>query len=137
MVEDCIFCKMVTGEIPVTRIYEDGVVLAFMDIGPLSDGHALLIPKEHMEKLDQCPDDLLGQVASRLGTIARAVVMAVGAEGYNVLCNNGRVAGQLVSHMHFHIIPRSADDELFPNWPSFKYPDGKAEEIAEKIRQNL
>jgi histidine triad (HIT) family protein len=90
-----------------------------------------------MEKLDQCPPDLLGQVASKLGKIAKAVVLAVEAEGYNVLCNSGRVAGQLVSHMHFHIIPRNTDDELFPSWPSFEYPDGKAEEIAEKIRQNL
>jgi histidine triad (HIT) family protein len=137
MVEDCIFCKIISGQIPVTKIYEDDIVLAFMDIGPLSDGHTLLIPKEHMEKLDQCPPNLLGQVASRLGKLAQAVALAVQAEGYNVLCNNGRSAGQLVNHMHFHIIPRNTDDKLFPSWPSFKYQEGKAEEIAEKIRQNL
>jgi histidine triad (HIT) family protein len=137
MVEDCIFCKIISGQIPVTKIYEDDIVLAFMDIGPLSDGHTLLIPKEHMEKLDQCPPNLLGQVASRLGKLAQAVALAVQAEGYNVLCNNGRPAGQLVNHMHFHIIPRNTDDKLFPSWPSFKYQEGKAEEIAEKIRQNL
>ncbi|MHC4271833.1 MAG: HIT family protein [Planctomycetota bacterium] len=137
MVEDCVFCKMVAEQIPVTKIYEDDVVLAFLDIGPLSDGHTLLIPKEHVEKLGQCPPDLLGQVAFRLGKIAQAVTYAMQAEGYNVLCNNGRSAGQLVDHMHFHIIPRNTSDKLFTNWPSYKYPNGKVEEIAEKIRQNL
>ncbi|MHC5073224.1 MAG: HIT family protein [Planctomycetota bacterium] len=137
MVEDCIFCKMVDGQIPITKIYEDDFVLAFLDIGPLSDGHALLIPKEHFEKLDECTPELLGQVASRLSKIAKAVCSAVQAEGYNVLCNNGRSAGQLVNHMHFHIIPRNTDDKLFPSWPSYKYPDGKAEEIAKKVLQNL
>ncbi|MHC4266137.1 MAG: HIT family protein [Planctomycetota bacterium] len=137
MVEDCIFCKMVDGEIPVTKIYEDDFVLAFLDIGPLSDGHTLLIPKEHVEKVDQCTPDLLGQVASRLGKIARAVCSAVQAADYNVLCNNGKSAGQHVNHLHFHIIPRDSDDDLFPDWPSYKYPDGKAEEVAKKILQNL
>ncbi len=135
--DDCIFCKMVVGEIPVTKIYEDEVALAFLDIGPLSDGHTLVILKQHFEKLHDCPAELLGDVASRLGRIAKAVAEGMESDAYNVLCNNGRAAGQLVNHVHFHIIPRNFDDELFGAWPSYKYKESEAEKIAEKIRRNL
>jgi len=134
---DCVFCKIATGEIPVAKIYEDEIVLAFLDIGPISDGHTLLIPKQHFERLHECPADLLGRVCSRLGTIAAAVVSGMNCDGYNVLCNNGRPAGQLVGHLHFHVIPRSSGDGVFDRWPSYKYPDGRAEQIAEKIRKFL
>lgn len=134
---NCIFCKMVGGEIPVTKIYEDEVVLAFLDIGPLSDGHTLLIPKEHFEKLHDCPSKLLGEICSRLGKIAKAVASAMNAEGYNVLCNNGTAAGQLVEHLHFHIIPRNTGDGVFDRWPAFKYPEGQIEAVAAKICENL
>ena len=70
--DDCIFCKMAAGQVPVTKVYEDEVVLAFLDIGPVSDGHTLVIPLQHFEKLHDCPPDLLGQVSSRLGKIAKA-----------------------------------------------------------------
>jgi histidine triad (HIT) family protein len=134
---DCIFCKMVAGEIPTTKIYEDETVLVFLDISPLSKGHTLLIPKEHFEKLHDCPSELLGKVCSRLGKIAKAVVCAMNADGYNVLCNNGAAAGQLVKHLHFHIIPRKTRDGVFDRWPASKYPQGQIEEIADKIRENL
>ena len=136
-VEDCIFCKMAAGQIPVAGVYEDDVVLAFLDIGPVSDGHTLVVPRRHFEKLHDCPAELMAQVAARLGSIAAAVTAAVACEGYNLLCNNGRVAGQHVGHLHFHIIPRSAGDGLFSRWPSYKYPEGKIEQIAAKIRENL
>ena len=134
---DCIFCKMVAGQIPVIKIYEDEVVLVFLDIGPVSDGHTLVIPKQHFEKLHDCPAELLGQVGSRLGKVAKAVVGAMNSEAYNVLCNNGRTAGQLIGHLHFHIIPRNTGDGLFKRWPSYKYPKGKIEAIAAEIRENL
>lgn len=135
--DECIFCKIVAGEIPCTKIYEDEVSLAFMDIGPISDGHTLVIPKQHFDRLHDCPPELLGQVSHCLGRIARAVVAATDADGYNVLCNNGRAAGQLVEHMHFHIIPRKTGDGVFNRWPSFKYPEGKIEPLAKSIRKNL
>jgi len=134
---DCIFCRMVAGQIPVARIYEDEIVFAFLDIGPISDGHTLVIPKQHFEKLHDCPAELLGQVASRLGRIAGAVAAAMNADGYNLLCNNGRAAGQLIEHLHFHIVPRNVGDGVFDRWPSYKYPHGKIEKIADKIRENL
>ena len=135
--DDCLFCKMVAGQIPVTKIYEDEVVLSFLDIGPISDGHTLVIPKQHFEKLHDCPAKLLGRVFSRLGEIASAVASAMDSDGYNILCNNGRAAGQLIEHLHFHIIPRNTGDRLFSRWPSYEYKDGKIEEIAATIRENL
>jgi len=135
--DDCIFCKMVAGQIPVARVYEDEIVLAFLDIGPISDGHTLVITRQHFEKLHDCPPEFLGQVASRLGRIAGAVAAAMNADGYNLLCNNGRAAGQLIEHLHFHIVPRNVGDGVFDRWPSYKYPHGKIEKIADKIRENL
>lgn len=134
---DCIFCEMAAGWIPVAKVFEDEIVLAFLDIGPVSDGHTLVIPKQHFEKLHDCPPKLLGEVASRLGRIAQAVAAAMESESYNVLCNNGPAAGQLIEHLHFHIIPRSTGDDVFRRWPAYKYPHGKIEKIAAKIRENL
>jgi histidine triad (HIT) family protein len=136
-INDCVFCKMVTGEIPVKKIYEDELVLSFLDISPICDGHTLVISKQHFEKLHECPFGLLGQVCSRLGKIAKAVTSGMSSDGYNVLCNNGGAAGQLIKHLHFHIIPRNSGDGLFDQWPAYKYPQGKIEEIAAKIRKNL
>jgi len=134
---DCLFCKMVAGKIPVAKIYEDQLVLAFLDISPVSDGHTLVIPREHIEKLHDCPHQLLSQLGSRLGRITKAVAAAMKSDGYNLLCNNGRAAGQLVEHLHFHIIPRNTGDGLFDRWPAYRYKEGKITEIAAKIRENL
>ena len=135
--ENCLFCKMVAGQIPVTKIYEDDVVLAFLDIGPISDGHTLVIPKQHYEQLHDCPVELLAQIASRLGKIAGAVSSAMNSDGYNVLCNNGRAAGQVIEHLHFHIIGRNTDDGVFNRWPSYKYQAGQIESIAARICELL
>ena len=104
--DDCIFCKIIAGQIPSEKIYEDEVIYSFLDIGPISDGHTLVIPKKHFERLDQCPAEILGQVGCGLGKIAKAVAEAMDCDGYNLLCNNGKAAGQVVTHVHVHIIPR-------------------------------
>ncbi len=135
--DGCVFCKMVAGEIPVTKVYEDEAVLALLDIGPISDGHTLVIPKRHCGKLHECDPNVLSAVAARLGRIAGAVAAAMGADAYNVLVNNGSAAGQVVNHLHFHIIPRQAGDRVLSGWPSYKYPKGRIEEIAAMIRANL
>jgi len=134
---DCIFCKIAAGQIPSVKIYEDENVLAFLDIGPLSEGHTLVIPKKHYAKIHECPAELLAQIGSVLPKVAGAVFGSMNAEGYNVLCNNGRASGQLVEHIHFHIIPRKAGDGVFTQWPAKQYPTGKIEEIAKKIRAEL
>ena len=131
--DDCIFCKMVAGQIPVTKIYEDELVLAFLDIGPISDGHTLVIPKQHFEELHECPTGLMAEIASCLGKVAGAVTGAMNSDGYNVLCNNGSAAGQVIEHLHFHIIPRKTGDGVFDRWPSHKYSEGKIEIIAARI----
>lgn len=135
--KDCVFCKIVGGQIPVTKVFEDDIVLAFLDIGPISDGHTLVIPKQHVRMLHDCPAQLLGQIGSRLGKVAKAVAAGMNSEGYNVLCNNGRAAGQLVEHLHFHIVPRNTGDGLFDRWPSGKYEEGVTGQIAAKIRENF
>ena len=137
MDSDCIFCKIVAGDIPCAKIYEDSNVLAFLDIGPISDGHTLVIPKNHFERLHECPPDVLADISGCLGKIATAVVSAVGAEAYNVLCNNGTAAGQLVGHVHFHIIPRNAGDGVFSRWQAYEYKQGQAESLVKKICENL
>ena len=136
-VENCLFCKMIAGQIPVAKVYEDEDVLAFLDIGPISDGHTLVIPKQHFEKLHDCPPDILGRVSARLGKIAGAVSKAMNSDGYNLLCNNGKAAGQLIEHLHFHIIARKNNDGLLSRWPAYSYEQGKIEVIAERIRKNL
>ena len=134
---ECPFCKMVAGQIPITKVYENDDILVFLDIGPISDGHTLIIPKQHFEQLHECPPELLAKVASYLGKIARAVSSAMNSDGYNVLCNNGRAAGQVINHLHFHIIPRITGDGVFNRWPSYKYAEGKIEEIANQIHEKL
>ncbi|MHC4061144.1 MAG: HIT family protein [Planctomycetota bacterium] len=134
---DCVFCRIVSGEIPVTKVYEDKVIVAFLDIGPVADGHTLVVPRQHYRQLHDCPAELLGQVCSRLGEIVRAVAAGTNSDGYNVLCNNGSAAGQLVEHLHFHVIPRSSGDGVFDHWPSYKYEEGRIEEIAADIQKSL
>ncbi len=137
MDQDCIFCKIASGQIPSLKIFENEHILAFIDIGPVSNGHTLVIPKQHYRTLDQMTPEMMAEIAKVLPMLAASIQKAMKSEGYNVLCNNGSVAGQVVGHMHLHIIPRNANDGIFNQWPSFQYPDGKAEQIAEKIRENL
>ena len=133
----CIFCSIVSGQIPSLKVFENDSVLAFLDINPISDGHTLVIPKAHYARLHECPAETLAEVAKVLNKLAIAVVQAVGANDYNVLCNNGPSSGQVVEHVHFHIIPRKAGDGVFNRWPAYQYPDGKAAQIVQKILKNV
>ncbi len=135
--EQCIFCKIASGQIPAVKIYEDVVVIAFLDINPVSEGHTLVVPKAHYDRLHDCPTELLAGITSSLGKIGKAVCDATNADGYNVLCNNGKAAGQLVAHLHFHIIPRRDNDGLFNHWPTQKYEQSRIEQIGRKIRESL
>lgn len=134
MKDDCLFCKIINGEVPCHRIYENDKVLAFLDIGPVNKGHALVIPKEHHVNLLDMPDDILAEVAIASKKVANAVIEAVGADGCNIGKNNGAAAGQVIFHAHMHIIPRFKGDGL-EHWPSGKYEEGEAEEIKEKIKE--
>jgi histidine triad (HIT) family protein len=134
---DCIFCKIAAGTIPSGKVYENDKVFAFMDIAPVSNGHTLLIPKQHFEKMEDCPADLLAAIGSALGIVSKAVVTGMKAEGFNVLCNRGKAAGQVVDHVHFHIIPRNTGDGFWHCWPAFKYQPGQAEQFLAQIKAQL
>jgi histidine triad (HIT) family protein len=133
----CVFCKIVNGQIPCTRVFEDDATLAFLDIGPVAEGHLLVIPKQHHVRLDQMPTDSLLAVIRHLPQLAQAVMKVTGAPAYNLLENNGREAGQDVPHVHFHIIPRKAADGLGYRWNAGKYPPGRAEELRELLLNAL
>lgn len=135
--QECIFCKIVAGDIPAATVYEDDQVLAFLDIGPIHHGHTLVIPKQHAATMDLCPPETLSAIGAVLGRIAKAVKASAACDGYNCLCNNGRAAGQLVDHVHFHIIPRFEGDSVFKPWPAGKYEEGGLEAMANTIRKNL
>jgi histidine triad (HIT) family protein len=108
-VPDTIFSKILRGEIPCHKVYEDDRVLAFLDVGPLSPGHTLVIPKEPAATLDALSDESAAAIGRVLPRIARAVLAATGTRDFNVLQNNGADAHQAVFHVHFHIIPKAAD----------------------------
>lgn len=131
-----IFSKILSGEIPCHRVYEDEHVLAFLDIGPLSRGHTLVIPKEPAATLDALSDDASAAIGRVLPRLCRAVQKVSGCRDYNVLQNNGAAAHQAVFHVHFHIIPKpSADEGLGVAWPSGKLEDGQS--LAASIRAEL
>ena len=131
--EDCIFCKIIRGEISSFKLYEDDLTYAFMDINPLNDGHALVIPKYHAENIYATPDEWFGPTMSTVRRIASAVNKVVRPEGINLLQANGPGAKQSVFHFHMHVIPRYADDGAGMNW-EMKHGDMDAiGELAEQI----
>jgi histidine triad (HIT) family protein len=131
--DDCIFCKILAGQIPSYKIYEDQDVLAFLDIGPVNYGHSLVVPKEHYANLEEIPEAALHKLMSAVKIVGQAVKEKLGAEGYNVTLNNDPIAGQVIPHLHFHIIPRAEHDGL-ELWPQGKYADGEIEEAQGKLR---
>jgi len=134
---DCIFCKIVAGEIPCFKLYEDDATLAFMDINPVHPGHALAIAKDHHPDLFAIPAGLLAATAATLQTVARAIQRTLDPPGMNLLQCNGAAAAQSVPHFHMHAIPRHDDDGLAMNW-SLKAGDlDKISAVAERIRANL
>ena len=133
----CIFCKIVSGEIPSVKVYEDEGFMAFMDIGPVNKGHVLVIPKKHAETfLDLTPDEA-AELFRRVNMVARAVKEGLNADGLNIINNVGPVSGQEVFHVHVHIIPRFKDDGMKFGWRKLKYEGKEMEEYAERIRKAL
>ena len=130
-----IFDKILDGEIPCHKVYEDDHVLAFLDIGPLSRGHTLVIPKERKAHLHELSDESAAALGRVLPRIARAVREATGTPDYNVLQNNGAPAHQEVMHVHFHIIPRSGESGLGVGWKAGSLEDGAS--LADSIRAAL
>lgn len=135
---ETVFTKIIRGDIPCHKVYEDERVFAFLDIGPLSRGHTLVVPKEPAVTLDQLSDESSAAVGRVLPRIARAVVAVTGAPGYNVLVNNGVVASQAVPHVHFHVIPRYEDGTgLGLRWPAGKLAPEAGKALAGEIAAAL
>lgn len=134
---DTIFSKILRGEIPCYKLYEDDKVLAFLDLFPISNGHALIIPKEAKATIDQLSDDSAAAIGRVIPRIARAVMKATGATAYNVLQNNGAEAHQAVMHVHFHIIPKFEKSGLGISWPSSKLDAANAVELQKLISAAL
>jgi len=131
---DTVFGKIVRGEIPCHKVYEDDQVLAFLDINPLSTGHVLVVPKEPAETLDRLSDDSAAALGRALPRLCRAVVAVTGVKEYNVLENNGPSAHQAIAHVHFHIIPKpNAREGLGVGWPAGAVDRDAAAALAKKI----
>ena len=138
MSANCLFCRIVAGESPSTRVYEDADTLAFMDIGPIIKGHTLVIPKKHYDPITQTPEDVLAKVMVVVRKIAQAQVNGLKADGVNVLNANGEAAGQQVPHIHFHVVPRFKTDGHHWNWAAKKYDSlDEMKKMAEEIRKAL
>jgi histidine triad (HIT) family protein len=136
MSSDCVFCKIVKGELPSTKVYEDDNTLAFMDIGPVVKGHTLVIPKKHHDPLMNTPPEVLRKLITVVQQIAIAQTKELGADGINVTQANGSLAGQIVPHIHFHVIPRFKNDDHSWNCKAGKYDTPQEMQgMADKIRK--
>lgn len=134
---DCIFCKIIKGEIPSAKVFEDENFLAILDINPVSKGHVLILPKKHCENLFDMDDELLSKTLKVLKHIGNAMKKALGVEGINLIQNNGKDAGQIIFHSHFHLIPRKAGDGIKIGMIHQKYADCELEQYAELIRKGF
>lgn len=135
---DCIFCKIGQGQIPCNKVYEDEVVLAFLDTNPASRGHTLVIPKAHFQDLTRTPKDVVAHVFQVAQLIAQACQAQLGATGVNVLTNVGRSAGQSVFHFHVHVVPRYQDDTLGVLFDKpLGLPTDQLPLLADKIRKGI
>ena len=134
---DCAFCKIIAGEIPSFRLFEDEATIAFMDINPANEGHALVIPREHAADLYSVSEEALARTAGTARKVAAAVAKTLNPDGLNLVQCNGPAAAQSVMHFHVHVLPRVKGDGLSMNW-GLKLGDIEAiGKLAERIRANL
>ena len=130
---DCIFCKIINGEAPCYKIYEDEHTLAFLSIGNEAEGHTLVIPKRHCESILDCDSKTLSQVMDTVKFVSEHYVDDCGYDGVNVLNASGTAAQQSVPHLHFHVIPRKENDGM-DTWPKMNNPAKDLREISEKLK---
>ena len=133
---DCIFCKIIAGNIPSYTVYEDDHVMAFFDILPISPGHTIIAPKNHVADLEDLTDDEMCALALAVKKIGKAVMEGMGVKGYSVFLDNKSAANQHVPHAHFHLVPRAEGDGL-ERWPQSGYAEGEAEQFLKDIKKVL
>ncbi len=137
MKDDCIFCKIAAGEIPSQTIYEDDSYRVILDLGPAAKGHALILPKEHYADIFELPEAKAGEVFKLAKNMAVKMKAALKCDGFNIVQNNGEVAGQTVFHFHMHLIPRYADDGQDINWKPGEPTQDELKETADIIRGEI
>jgi len=135
--EDCIFCRIVKGEIPASVVYEDRMFIAFLDIRPINKGHTLIVPKLHAETLVDLPEDVLREELVLAKKLARVITEVTGTKAFNLFNTNGKESGQEVFHHHLHIIPRRHGDGLTISISPVQYGEGEARELADQIRKRM
>ncbi|XP_010547140.1 PREDICTED: adenylylsulfatase HINT3-like [Tarenaya hassleriana] len=137
---DCVFCKIISGESPSLKLYEDDMCLCILDTNPLSHGHSLIIPKSHFPTLESTPPPVVAAMCSKVPLISNAIVKATGSDSFNLLVNNGAAAGQVIFHTHIHIIPRKERDCLWASESLRRHilkPDKEACQLAFRVREQL
>ena len=133
--KDCLFCKIIKRELPSSVIYEDDLTLSFLDISPANKGHALVITKDHHTNIFDIPESEFKALTLSVQKVSKAVKTATKADGVNVFINNNKSAGQVVFHIHFHVIPRYENDGFQLKWPHKKYEHNEAIMYAENIKK--
>ena len=131
----CIFCKIAKNEIPSKKVYENSDTLAFLDINPANPGHTLVMPKKHAENIFDIDEDSLKSTISVVKEMARAIKEKMNAVGINIVQNNGKYAGQLVNHVHFHVIPRFENDNVIISYKRVQLSEKELDDLAKKIIQ--
>ena len=134
---DCIFCKIANGEIPAATLYEDEDFRVILDLGPASKGHSLILPKKHATNIYELPDETAGKAMILAKKMAGKLTDALNCDGFNIVQNNGEIAGQTVNHFHLHLIPRYEGDGLNLNWPQQEISAEQLEEIRQSIKKSI
>ena len=134
----CIFCKIIAGAIPAAKLFEDDLVTAFLDIAPLNPGHCLVIPKAHFHSITEVPEATAGRMTAVAAKLGAALMRVVEADGFNLILANGAAAGQVVNHVHLHVVPRLPSDGIQLPARSLPYKDAAARDaLAEAVRNRL
>lgn len=131
---ECIFCRIANGEIPSATLYEDDDFRVILDLGPASKGHALILPKSHAVNIYELPDELAGKAMVLAKKMAGRMTEALECDGFNIVQNNGEVAGQTVFHFHMHLIPRYEGDQVNVTWKPGTLTDEVRDEIIGKLK---
>lgn len=132
---DCIFCKIASGAVSASKVYEDDQSLAFLDISPAFKGHTLVIPKQHVETLIGLPAEHAAHLMKVSQQVAKALIKSRRCDGFNIVINNRSAAGQEIPHLHIHIVPRFEDDNFKFSWPTTGYEEGEIERTAQEIKK--
>ena len=135
--ENCIFCKIANGEIPAATLYEDSDFRVILDLGPASKGHALILPKKHAANIYELPDETAGKAMILAKHMATRIKDALHCDGFNIVQNNGEIAGQTVFHFHMHIIPRYKNDTVNVTWKQNEADASVIEDIKSKVSEYL